>query len=220
MIFKKITIDKSLEDITGVDYVAMVDVPAHLLAFDHGEGTNDISSMYAVSDDDEMEVTGVLLREGYPIIRYDMETLEPYYTVFERQVIKDIREKFVRLNFFHNINKDHDQEQHIDGQFMLEQFLYDPEKGVELPKCLRSQNIRAGSWIAKYKITDKELFKQIKKKKYNGFSVEGYFFEEDLKVKQKYEKLTDLQKFFMARELEKLNKNPFFMKVLKKNAPI
>lgn len=203
MKFFNMVIDESLDDITGVDYVALVDIPAHLSNFQTFGKQKEKRIQYAVADEEQGIVLGVLLSEGYPIYRYEPD-IGDYYAIFTKEEIAKIQRKFARLNYFHNLNLDHDQSKHVDGQYMIEQYIVDSSMGKNVPPQLADQNIREGSWIGMYKITDPEILEQCKNGTYTGFSVEGYFSLEPRAMKQKYSKMSELAKFVLRREMSQI----------------
>lgn len=205
MKFFNMVIDESLDDITGVDYVSLVDVPAHLSTFQPFSKKEKEAQRqkYTVIDEEQGLVLGVLLSEGYPIYRWDPD-IGDYYAIFPKEEIAKIQRKFVQLNFFHNLNLDHDQAKHVEGQYMLEQWIVDEAMGKTVPPMLADQNIRPGSWIGLYKITDPEILEACKNGTYTGFSVEGYFSLEPREIKQKYNKLSPLAQYVLKREITQI----------------
>jgi hypothetical protein len=82
-------------------------------------------------------------------------------------------EKAMKLNKVNNLNLQHNSEDKTNGLYLIESYIKDSTKGI-VPE--RFSKIPDGSWIASYKVTNMDLWEEIKLGKYiKGFSLEGNF---------------------------------------------
>lgn len=168
------------DDDTGIDFNAFVDVPAHLKGF-IAFGKKQIKYSF---NDEKRIVTGVMISAGTPIYRFSQE-LGEHYVFFEPQTIELIRRKFFKNGFIQNLNKDHDPNQVTNDAFLVDSYIAsnsDP-KLPNIPEVFEGQNLQDGTWIASYQITSDSLWEEVKSGKFNGFSVEGLFEKQEVKIK-------------------------------------
>lgn len=104
-----------------------------------------------------------------------------YQTYFSIDTIKKIQYQFARDNNYNKSNLNHDK--NLNGIVMIETWIkeFDEDKsneyGFKLP---------IGSWFAKYKIDNKDLWTRIKKREIRGMSIEGYLSYQFDKYIDKY----------------------------------
>lgn len=180
--YYKIVVNEN--DDTGIDFNAFVDVPAHLKGF-IAFGKEQIRYSF---NDEKRIVTGVMISAGTPIYRFSQE-LGEHYVFFEPQTIEMIRRKFFKNGFIQNLNKDHDPKQVTKDAFLVDSYIIsntDP-KLPNAPEVFEGQKLQDGTWIASYQITSDSLWEDVKSGKFNGFSVEGLFEKQEVKIK------TDIQ---------------------------
>lgn len=126
---------------------------------------------FAVSNDDEHILAGVVMLADTPIYRVTPEGYE-YNIVFSKETIKQMSEKMLADNTFNNIDIQHDGQILEQGTAKLvELFIKDSAKGIT-PNYL---DVPDGTLLANYKIYDDELWQMAKEGKLNGFSLEGVF---------------------------------------------
>jgi hypothetical protein len=124
-------------------------------------------------DEEKKEVIGAALIPNKMIIRRDSMTGEMFYVYFSEDTIKTLSEKFMKDKLLDSTNLDHTSikaKTFVSESWIIEDPLNDKSKslGFSLPK---------GTWMIKMKVDSNELWEDIKKGKYNGFSVEGIFQE-------------------------------------------
>lgn len=162
------TINES--DITGVDAISLVDIPAvkkNFLCFSKEEKT-----VHLEFDDAKHIITGVIALADTPIYRYN-DKLGEYYVVFTKATIRQMVEKFAKCDLFKSVNLQHDDSKFVDNVYMFESYIVDKERGI-LPK--EFADVTDGSWIASFKVEDDELWNEIiSGNKFNGFSLQGVF---------------------------------------------
>ncbi len=182
-----------LNDDLGVDYNAVVDVPAHLKGYD---AFSKEQKDYFVQDEEKRIVAGVMISADTEIERYN-KTDGKHYVFFPSETVSVLREKFIKKGYQNNLNEMHQMSKIISPEdaLMLDTYIID-SRISQYPKCppsFESQRLKDGTWIANYKIYSDELWQKIKDGTFNGFSVEGYF--EKVEVKQLKTKMKNKNRF-------------------------
>lgn len=155
---------------TGMYTVSLVDYPAvesNFLYFDE-----DVKPMtFAVEDEEQRIVTGVVMRCDFPIYRRDENGYE-YYIIYDKQTIEVMAEKWLAEGFQNCVNLMHDADRYVDGVYLKEVYFKDTDRGI-VPKGF--DDITDGSMFASYKVMNDEVWESIKSGEYSGFSLEGIF---------------------------------------------
>ena len=166
------------EDITGVDAISLVDVPAvekNFLCF-----SEDKQPVKMQFDNSKHIITGVVCLADTPIYRYN-ERYGEYYVVFSKETIEKMVEKFAKMDLFKSVNLQHDDEKFVDGIYMVESYITNKERGIN---PIEFADIPDGSWVASYKVENDALWGEIiNGNKLNGFSLQGMF-----ELEEKFEK--------------------------------
>ena len=126
-------------------------------------------------DDDKRIVVGAAMVPNRMIHRYD-NLGNLYYVFFSKKSIKQMADKFLKERRTDETSVEHNGKKlGADKVFITESWISeDPIKdksnfyGFELP---------AGTWYVSMKVNDDKVWKMIKDKSLNGFSVEGLFAE-------------------------------------------
>lgn len=167
------------EDLTGIDAISLVDVPAvekNFLCF--SEDRQPIKMQF---DNSKHIITGVVCLADTPIYRYD-ERVGEYYVVFTKETIEKMVEKFAKMDLFKSVNLQHDNEKFVDGIYMMESYITNKKRGIN---PIEFADIPDGSWVASYKVENEALWGEIiNGDKLNGFSLQGMF-----ELEQKFEKI-------------------------------
>ena len=167
------------EDITGIDAISLVDVPAvekNFLCF--SEEKQPVKMKF---DNSKHIITGVVCLADTPIYRYN-ERMGEYYVVFTKETIEKMVEKFAKMDLFKSVNLQHDDKQFVDDVYMIESYITNKERGISPAEF---SDIPDGSWIASYKIDNESLWDEIiNGDKLNGFSLQGMFELEEKFSKQ------------------------------------
>lgn len=167
------------EDITGVDAISLVDMPAvekNFLCF--SEEKQPVKMKF---DNSKHIITGVVCLADTPIYRYN-ERMGEYYVVFTKETIEKMVEKFAKMDLFKSVNLQHDDEQFVDGIYMIESYITNKERGIN---PIEFANIPDGSWVCSYKVENEALWGEIiNGNKLNGFSLQGMFDLEEQFNKQ------------------------------------
>jgi hypothetical protein len=127
-----------------------------------------INNFYFEGNDVEQKFMSVSILADTPILRRSEEGKE-FYVVFSKETVKKIVNKLVMQNKINEVSFQHNEEQIIDGVYLVEHFF--SEKGrVESPIF---PNVPDGSWITTYWVKDKEKYDNLlSNPNFNGFSIE------------------------------------------------
>lgn len=173
------------EDITGIDAISLVDMPAvekNFLCF--SEEKQPVKMKF---DNSKHIITGVVCLADTPIYRYN-ERMGEYYVVFTKETIEKMVEKFAKMDLFKSVNLQHDDEQFVDGIYMIESYITNKERGIN---PIEFADIPDGSWICSYKVENEALWGEIiNGNKLNGFSLQGMFDLEEQFNKQEQKEET------------------------------
>lgn len=169
----KMRINKDDTSNQEVDYIALVDNPAievNWMAFN--------KHYKFVSDKERRIITGPLMIADMPIYRHGKipmtDEVGEYYTVFDKQTVYDIAEKFFRNKLTDQFNIMHDGGQRTKGVYIIESILVDKSRGMDAPQAFKG--INDGSWIVSVKVDNDEVWEDyVKTGTLKGFSVEGIF---------------------------------------------
>lgn len=175
------------EDITGIDAISLVDMPAvekNFLCF-----SEDKQPVKMKFDNSKHIITGVVALADTPIYRYSQQMGE-YYVVFTKETIQKMVEKFAKMDLFKSVNLQHDDGQFVDDVYMVESYITNKERGIS---PIEFADIPDGSWVASYKVENEALWGEIiNGNKLNGFSLQGMFeLEEKFKQETKKEETFD-----------------------------
>tara|TARA_R110000822_G_scaffold65772_6_gene160926 strand:+ start:2431 stop:3474 length:1044 start_codon:yes stop_codon:yes gene_type:complete len=128
---------------------------------------------WSFSSDDKMIVTGPAMIPRQLIARKD-ELGNLFHVYFSEETIAKIAGKFLADNNTHKTDINHNGSI-VNENTLLESWI------VENPELDKSKalgfNVPKGTWMASYKINNKDTWKRIKAGELNGFSVEGSFLE-------------------------------------------
>lgn len=171
--FYELVIDDS-ED-TGVDFNAFVLRPAHgkpYFAF------NKEQKIQYFFNEEKRIVTGVMMSANTPIYRSNPDR----FVLFKQETIRAIRTKFHKNGFSNNVNEEHNPDLKLDGVNMISSYIVSHPSHI--PSQFKAMNLQNGTWIASYKIDNPMVWNKIKKGEFSGYSVEGYFDQKEIKLKQ------------------------------------
>jgi len=161
----------------GMDFIALVKSPATkqpFFAFNEDEKKKELkdnSFKFGVSNEEKQLITGVVMLADTPIYRQMDE--DEFYVTFTPDIIEKMAFKYMKNQFTKNVNIEHDENKQVGGVYLVESYLFDETRGVKIPEYLGE--ITNGSWIATFKIDNKEVWQKIKNNDFSGFSLEGNF---------------------------------------------
>ena len=169
------------EETEGMDFIALVDSPAHMKSFEYFNGATDKVKYHF--NEEKRVVTGVAIAVDLPIYRRD-EQLGEHYVVFGKEDTYSIAQKMFKGGYLNNVNEMHDSNKKVEDMYLFESYFVDSKRGVKAPSKFDSQNLKDGSWIVSYKVDNPKAWNDIKKGKHVGFSIEGWFDKKIIKTKQ------------------------------------
>lgn len=166
--------DIDLEDLepTGVDFVALVDLPAIQKSFLAFNAHLPKRMSFEVTSEDRHIVSGPLMLADTPIYRRDEGDAE-YYVSFPAATIERISKKFFKMGNQANVNEMHDPSKKVEGVVMFESWLSDKSRGIAPMRGY--EDAPEGSWFGSFSVDNPEVWAQIKAGTFTGFSVEGIF---------------------------------------------
>lgn len=170
MIFKNLPVYRIAIDLADPDLhmtcISIVDDPAieeDFLCF-----SSEKELAFAVQDTEQHIVAGPAIVKDKLIYRYSPQMGE-YYCMFDAEAIDKIIFKYSKENLWNTVSLNHDGKP-IDSAVMVSFFKKDSEKGIS---PVGYDHVPDGSLFVSYKITDEELWNQIKNgNDLNGFSIE------------------------------------------------
>lgn len=158
------------DPVSGVDCVALVDVPAtefNWIAFNKTKPYT-----FTTQNTEQRIICGALMVANLPIYRKEGD--REYYVVFDEQTIKSVSYKYFRNRFTTNVNVMHNPQQKVSGVYMVQSYLIDKQNGVTAPAYY--PELPDGSWFACFKVDNDQVWNNyVKTGKLQGFSVEGMF---------------------------------------------
>lgn len=164
----------------GVTIMSIVDCPAvekDFLKF------SKVTQKYSLNEEKKI-ITGVAIRADYPIYRNDGKG--EYYIKFNADSIEKMVCKFMRELRNNDVNINHSDT--AEGIYLIESFILNDKHHISYPEF---RDVENGSWMVSYKVDNQEVWKEIKEKKLNGFSIE---VNGNLKKQDKLSEIYDLIK--------------------------
>lgn len=156
------------ENETGVFRVSLVEYPAVEVNWQLFSKEPE-PLKFSVQDDERHLVTGVLMKADTPIYR---KTPDGYgfNIVFDRDTVRTMAEKMLTYGYQNRLNTDHNPETFVPGMNIQEMYFKDSAKGIS-PAGF--DDVPDGSLFATYKVHNVEIWDEIKKGTWKGFSVEA-----------------------------------------------
>ncbi|WP_406539160.1 XkdF-like putative serine protease domain-containing protein [Fibrobacter sp.] len=180
----------------GIANISLVDLPAvesNFLAF----GKNKAPQKFAVENEEQRMILGVLMRADFPIYRYSEEMGE-YYLRFSKESVRLMAEKLFKDGNQNSVNIMHLENSNVEGVNMVQAFIKDEANGIS-PAGF--EDIEDGSLFAQFKVENDDIWQEIKDGTFKGFSIEGLFET----VKVEFNKNTKIQGI-MSKLKERLKK--------------
>lgn len=154
-------------DEDGMDYMGIVDEPAHGKPFFMFSKSHRIDFKL---NEERREVYGVAVSVNQPIYRNDDNG--EYYGVFLKEDVKEIQNRFFKRLHIHNVNTNHDRKETLKDVTLIFSYTIDKEKGFNVPDLFKNQRLEDGSWILGYKINSEKEWERVKSGEFTGFSIE------------------------------------------------
>lgn len=183
----------------GVQAISFVKFPAIEKNFIFMNATGKRINMKSVTLNEEKRlVYGPALIPDMEIYRRDDDG-EEYYIKFSRETIRQTAHLFMRNNNHHNATVEHAYS--VNGITTVETWLKDYHNDKSVSMGMRHP---IGTWIVCQHVENEAVWKQIKNKEVEGFSIEGFFVEMAIKQHKQGLKKQNLTAPVSEAEIRKL----------------
>ena len=132
-----------------------------------------MSSQKFQADDEKRIVVGAAMVPDLKIFR-QKKNGDPYYVTFKEDTIRMIAEKYMRNKYIDNNDTEHNGKA-AEDVYVIESWIKEDEEDKSTKYGFGDLPI--GTWFVAMKVRNDEVWKRIKAKELNGFSVSGYFEE-------------------------------------------
>lgn len=132
-----------------------------------------MSKQYFQTDDEKQIVLGPAMIPNLKIFRKDKNG-EPYYVYFTSETIKMIAEKYMKNKFIDNNDENHNGKA-VSDVYVIESWIKEDEN--DKSNKYGFESLPVGTWFVAMKVRNPEVWKKVKNKELNGFSVSGFFEE-------------------------------------------
>lgn len=172
------------KDVDGVMAISLVEAPAidyNFIAL--SKNKIDIKAM----DEQKMLVIGLALVPEMKIRR--IENGKEFNIFFSKETVREVARLYLKNSRTNNTTVEH--EKVTTGAHLAESWIVDNPKMDKIVNY--NMEVPEGSWAVAMKVTDTELWEEIKNGKYLGFSIEGRF-ERTQSADDKLSKIVDILK--------------------------
>lgn len=181
------------DDSQGMTKISLVESPAvisNFVAFAGVELPEQVPApqRFAVQDEAEHRVLGVVMRANCPIIRYD-KRIGYYFIYYDADTIREMAERYLVEGRQNAVNLQHEDGTDTDAVHLVQWFIKD--KGLA-PEGF--EDIEDGSLFAEFHVTDDTIWEGVKDGSFKGFSLEGFFGMEAATEEVSTEKIALSQK--------------------------
>jgi len=153
----------------GMVTISLVDFPATESDFVAFEKEKELQK-FAIENEEKHIVRGLVMAANMLIYRIHPIYGE-YYIYYDAQTLRTMAERYLKNNFQNNVDLNHNGEL-VEGVDMVQFFIKDSENGIN-PKGFEAY--ADGSLFAEFHINNEDVWEQVKKGDFKGFSLEGYF---------------------------------------------
>jgi hypothetical protein len=175
----ELVIDEDSESL-AIDAISLVSAPAIEQDFVFfGKEKNNLT--FAKVDEDKRMLISPALIPDKQIFRHDPQTSSDYYVYFSKSTVRKASELYLKNNNHHKATQEHSER--VSGVLTVESWIIDDPKmdkstlyGFSLPK---------GTWMVSMRISNDELWEEIKSGNLKGLSIEGYFTDKMEKMSEK-----------------------------------
>lgn len=137
---------------------------------------------FKIVNEEKRIISGPLMLADHLIYRNN-EKMGEHYVKFSADTIKAIAIKFFKKKYQSHVNLMHDPEQIVKGVTMFESWITDSERGILPMKGF--EGVADGSWFGSFYVENENVWQQVKRGDYRGFSVEGMFdYEQPLTAEE------------------------------------
>ena len=175
----ELVIDETSEEL-AIDCISLVSAPAIEQDFVFfGKEKNNLT--FAKVDEEKRMLVSPALIPDKQIFRHDPQTSSDYYVYFSKSTVRQASELYLKNNNHHKATQEH--EERVSGVLTVESWIIDDPKmdkstlyGFSLPK---------GTWMVSMRISNDEIWEEIKSGNLKGLSIEGYFTDKMEKMSEK-----------------------------------
>lgn len=179
---KKILIELFIDEAdkeNGLDIISFVSAPAIEKDFMHFN--KEVKEFKFKSTDEEKRiVTGACMIPNQEILRLDAEG-KPYFVFFTEDTVAKAQEVFAKYGKTKTTNFEH-EDSTLEGATVIESWI------VKDPKNDKSNalgfDVPVNTWMVSYKVDNDELWEKVKNGEVNGFSIEGVFSKNIVKMSE------------------------------------
>jgi hypothetical protein len=175
----ELIIDEDSQEL-AIDAISLVSAPAIEQDFVFfGKEKNNLT--FAKVDEEKRMLISPALIPDKQIFRHDPQTSSDYYVYFSKATVRKASELYLKNNNHHKATYEHSDR--VSGVLTVESWIIDDPKmdksnlyGFSLPK---------GSWMVSMRISNDDLWQEIKSGTLKGLSIEGYFCDRMEKMSEK-----------------------------------
>lgn len=161
----------------GVYAISLVENPAIEVDF-IALSKQEIVKMASVDEEKRLLISPVLIPDQ-PILRVD-DFGNPYNIVFPAETIRQAQQNFYKQGFQSNSTLEHNEEMKLSDVTFVESWIKEDE---QLDKSVKyGFNQPVGTWFAIMKVENDEVWAKVKSGEVKGFSIDGVFELEQLKL--------------------------------------
>jgi len=174
---------------SGIDAISFVEYPAIEENF---VALNEHKVELKTIDEEKRLVIGLALVPNKLIYRKNKGF--EYNITFSEDTVRKASEKYLKSLKLHNTTAEHETE--VDEVYLTESWIVEDTKTDKT--ALYGLKAPVGSWAVSMRVENDEVWENVKKGNYLGFSIEGFFTEkeefsaEDMETLAKIEELIDL----------------------------
>jgi hypothetical protein len=147
-------------------------------------GKTEMNKQQFQVDNEKRIVIGPSMVPNLKIIRKDKNG-DPYYVFFSEDTIRMIAEKYMRNMYLQNNDINHNGKAAKDV-YVIESWIKEDENDKSVKYGFGDLPI--GTWFVSMKINNDDVWNKVKQGELNGFSVSGFFSEEESFRKQQEER--------------------------------
>jgi len=187
---------------SGIDAISFVEYPAIEENF---VALNEHKVELKTIDEEKRLVIGLALVPNKLIYRKNKGF--EYNITFSEETVRKASEKYLKSLKLHNTTTEHETE--VDGVYLAESWIVEDTKKDKT--AIYGLKAPVGSWAVSMRVENDEVWENVKKGNYLGFSIEGFFKDkekfsaEDMEVLAEIERLIDLYEEY---ELESYSDYP------------
>ena len=175
----ELVIDEDSQEL-AIDCISLVSAPAIEQDFVFfGKEKNNLT--FAKVDEEKRMLISPALIPDKQIFRHDPQTSSDYYVYFSKDTVRKASELYLKNNNHHKATQEHSER--VSGVLTVESWIIEDPKmdkstlyGFSLPK---------GTWMVSMRISNSELWEEIKSGNLKGLSIEGYFTDKMEKMSEK-----------------------------------